>query len=129
MLPLVSQVQLWITQDNGVSSMNSEFIAKALNYHFCGSPESFMIVPFFDLIFSSQVASVSVQHLFCKIGVFALDVIIFHIHGDAAFARWSFDSRSTARWIRILKVRASVQQSLGLLNTQAISTLLPLLLP
>ncbi|AQK49273.1 Glycerophosphodiester phosphodiesterase GDPD4 [Zea mays] len=86
--------------------MNPEFIAKALNYHFCGSPESFMIVPFFDLIFSSQVASVSVQHLFCKIGVFALDVIIFHIHGDAAFARWPFDSRSTARWIRILKIKA-----------------------
>lgn len=44
----------------------------------------------FDLLFATRVSSVSVKDYLCRIGVFALDGVIFHFHGDEASARTTF---------------------------------------
>lgn len=91
--PLVSPVDPWISQSNGVSSAPPALVSNALSYHFCGPLEAFRVMPCSAFLFSTSVATDSVKNHLCRIGVFAIQGIIFHLHQDAAAAR-SFLRRS-----------------------------------
>lgn len=76
----------WISQTNGKNSSPSSTVAKGLNYHFCFPPESFSVSPVLPFVFTSSAASVSVRNHLVKIGVFAIEGLIFRIHADRQMA-------------------------------------------
>lgn len=80
--PFVPPSDLWVTQTNGTSSTDSAFVTKALDFHSCALPEHFEVQSLGPYLFSTKVASSAVGFLLCRIGVFALDGVIFHIHDD-----------------------------------------------
>lgn len=80
--PSVPPSDLWVTQTNGTSSANSAFIAKALDFHFCAPLEHFKVHSLGPYLFTTKVVSSTVGSLLRRISVFALDGVIFHIHGD-----------------------------------------------
>lgn len=69
--PLVSPVDLWISQSNGDVLAPPTLVSAALNYHFCGPLEFFCVDVCSDFLFSTTVASVSVKNHMCRISVFA----------------------------------------------------------
>lgn len=73
---------LWISQTNGDSPSSSEFVARGLDFHFCASPETFHVQSDSPSIYSTSVAANVVKLLLIRIGVFAIDGIIFRIHHD-----------------------------------------------
>lgn len=72
----------WITQTNENAPCNTCLVTKALNFHFCAPPESFIVNLDLLLVYPSSVASNVVKLHLIRISVFALDRIIFRIHGD-----------------------------------------------
>lgn len=85
--PLVPPTDLWISQTNGDFPASTTFIEEALNFHFCGPPESFRVHALSNFVFRTSVASVSVKNHLCTIGVFAVQGTIFRLHPSAAAAR------------------------------------------
>lgn len=67
--------------------MPVRFVVSALNFFFCAPPESFKVKNEAPFIFTSFAASNSVKSHLVRIGVFASEGIIFHIHGDRPAAR------------------------------------------
>ncbi|CAD6210974.1 unnamed protein product [Miscanthus lutarioriparius] len=88
---LVPPVDLWISQSNGGSSAPPALVSNALSYHFCGPLEAFRVTPCSAFLFSISVATESVKNHLCRIGVIAIQGIIFHLHPDAAAARSFLD--------------------------------------
>lgn len=72
----------WISQTNGTSPSSVDLVAIGLNYHFCSNLEAFCVNPGPPYVYFSSVAANVVKLLLIKIGVFAIDGIIFRIHGD-----------------------------------------------
>lgn len=75
-------VRLWIAQTNSSSLVSPGHVAKALDFLFCASPESFSVQANLPHIFYTSVANEIVRFHLLKIGVFAMDGIIFHFHPD-----------------------------------------------
>lgn len=84
--PLVPSTALWISQSNGATSVSPSLVSKALNYHFYGPSEGFHVESCLAFIFSTSIASMSVKNHLYRIGVFAIQGIIFNLHLDAEAA-------------------------------------------
>lgn len=88
---------IWVSQTNGTSPSSSGFVASGLDYHFCSRPEAFHVRTDAPFIYSSTVASHVVKLLLLRIGVFAMDGIIFLIHGDRQAAVLAVSSTDTSK--------------------------------
>jgi hypothetical protein len=71
---------VWISKTNGDSPASVDLVASGLNYHFCAHPEFFHAFCDSPLIFYTLVGADVVKFLLIRIGVFAIDGIIFRIH-------------------------------------------------
>jgi hypothetical protein len=80
--PSLPAHKIWVSQTNGDTPCDNRLVAKALNFHFCGYPERFIVNPDIPFVFSSSVAANVIKLHLIRIGVFALEGFIFHIHGD-----------------------------------------------
>lgn len=94
--PLGVSYMLWISQSNGVSPIPPDFVAEALDFHFCAPPKHFSVKSLSPWIFNTSVASASVQASLIRIGVFAKDGIIFHLHHNLEVALASLPAPSPA---------------------------------
>lgn len=82
LVPALPSHTIWITQTNRIDPCDNRLVAKALDFHFCARPESFIVNPVLPFVFSSSVASKNVKSHLLRIGVFALHGFIFHFHID-----------------------------------------------